>query len=124
MGGYIAAYSSDDHWWLGNNELVTATPNAQLIDLTLNNGVNVTNNAGLLGASFFTLNENWNGLNTAFFASDSWKLGQWLFDAGYRIEQQKDHGTIENDSSMDLDNDPRNLYNKGVSVPTAPSTRA
>ena len=41
-GGYIAAYSSDDHWWLGNNELVTATPNAQLIDLTLSNGTDVT----------------------------------------------------------------------------------
>ncbi|HVW67802.1 MAG TPA: TonB-dependent receptor [Steroidobacteraceae bacterium] len=117
VGGYLAAYSSDDHWWLGNNELVTATPNAQLIDLTLNNGVNVTNGAGLLGASFFTLNENWTGLNTAFFLSDSWKTGPWLLDAGYRIEQQKDHGTIENDTAMDLDNDPRNLYNKGVSVP-------
>jgi TonB dependent receptor-like, beta-barrel/TonB-dependent Receptor Plug Domain/Secretin and TonB N terminus short domain len=116
-GGYLAVYSSDDHWWLGNNELVTATPNAQLIDLTLNNGVNVTNDAGLLGGSFFTLNEHWNGLNTAFFLSDSWKTGPWLFDAGYRIEEQKDHGTIENDSLVDLDNDPRNLYNKQVSVP-------
>jgi outer membrane receptor protein involved in Fe transport len=116
-GGYIAAYSSDDHWWLGNNELVTATPNAQLIALQLSNGTNVTNNAGLLGATFFALNEHWNGLNTAFFLSDSWKLGQWLFDAGYRVEQQKDHGSIENDSPMDLDSNPRNLYNKGVSVP-------
>jgi outer membrane receptor protein involved in Fe transport len=117
VGGYLAAYSSDDHWWLGNNELVTATPNAQLIDLRLNNGVSVTNPAGQLGASFFTLNENWNGLNTALFVSDQWKIGSWLFDAGYRIEEQKDHGTIENVSSVDLDKDPRNLYNKGVSVP-------
>jgi len=117
VGGYLAAYSSDDHWWLGNNELVTATPNAQLIAVSLNNGVNVTNNAGLLGASFFTLNENWNGLNTALFVSDSWKWGPWLFDAGYRVEEQKDHGTIENTSPVDLDNNVRNLYNKGVSVP-------
>jgi outer membrane receptor protein involved in Fe transport len=117
VGGYIAAYSSNDHWWLGNNELVTATPNAQLVDLTLNNGVNVTNPAGQLGAATFALNENWTGLNEALFVSDSWKLGPWLFDAGYRIEEQKDHGTIENDTAMDLDADPRNLYNKGVSVP-------
>jgi outer membrane receptor protein involved in Fe transport len=117
VGGYLAAYSSDDHWWLGNNELVTAIPNAQLIDLTLNNGVNVTNRAGQLGASTFSLNENWTGLNTALFASDQWKMGQWLFDAGYRVEEQTDHGTVENDSAVDLDNDPRNLYNKGVSVP-------
>jgi outer membrane receptor protein involved in Fe transport len=117
LGGYVAAYSSDDRWWLGNNELVTATPNAQLVNLTLNNGVNVTNNAGLVGSTFFNLIENWNGLNTALFLSDSWKWNQWLFDAGYRIEQQKDHGSIGNTTTADLDNDPRNLYNKGVSVP-------
>jgi outer membrane receptor protein involved in Fe transport len=117
VGGYLASYSSDDHWWLGNNQLITATPNAQLIDLTLNNGVNVTNSAGQLGASFFTLVENWTGFNTALFVSDQWKIDQWLFDAGYRIEEQRDHGTIENDSSVNLDSDPRNLYNKGVSVP-------
>jgi len=117
VGGYLAAYKSDDHWYLGNNELITATPNAQLVELTLNNGVNVTNPAGLLGASFFTLNEHWTGFNTALFLSDQWKIDQWLFDAGYRVEEQRDHGTIENDSSVNLDSDPRNLYNKGVSVP-------
>jgi len=117
VGGYVAAYSSDDRWWLGNNELVTATPNAQLVNLKLNNGVNVTNNAGLLSASFFNLIQNWNGLNTALFFSDSWKWNQWLFDAGYRIEQQKDHGSIGNTTTADLDNDPRNLYSKGASVP-------
>lgn len=117
VGAYLAAYSSDDHWWLGNNELITGTQNAQLIDLTLNNGVHVTNPAGQLGASFYTLVENWNGFNTALFLSDQWRINQWLFDAGYRIEEQRDHGTIENDSSVNLDNDPRNLYNKGVSVP-------
>ena len=122
VGGYIAAYSSDDHWWLGNNFLVTATPNAQPIDLTLNNGVNVTNNAGLMGATFFALNEDWNGLNSALFLSDSWKMGPWLFDAGYRIEQQVDHGTIENDTATNLDNNPLNLYNKGVSVPNGTFT--
>lgn len=116
VGGYIAAYSSNDRWWLGNNELVTATPNAQLISLTLDNGVNVTNPAGQLGAATTALNENWNGLNEALFLSDSWKLGPWLFDAGYRIEEQKDHGSIENTSFMDLDADPRNLYNKHVNV--------
>jgi hypothetical protein len=117
VGSYLAAYSSNDHWWLGNNELITGTQNAQLIDLTLNNGVNVTNPAGQLQASFFTLVENWTGFNTALFASDQWKINQWLFDAGYRIEEQRDHGTIENDSLVNLDNDPRNLYNKQVSVP-------
>jgi outer membrane receptor protein involved in Fe transport len=115
-GAYLAVYSSGDHWWLGNTELITASPNAQLVDLSLNNGVSVTNSAGQLGASFFTLNEHWNGLNTALFVSDQWKINSWLFDAGFRIERQQDHGSIENDSSVDLDNNPLNLYNKGVSV--------
>ena len=122
VGGYFAAYSSDDHWWLGNNFLITATPNASPIDLTLNNGVNVTNNAGLMGSTFFALNENWNGRNTALFLSDSWKMGPWLFDAGYRIEQQVDHGTIGNDTATDLDSNPLHLYNKGVSVPNGTYT--
>lgn len=117
VGGYLATYSSDDQWWLGNNELVTAVPNSQLVSLTLNNGANVTNSAGLLGASFYTLLENWSGVNTALFASDQWKIGAWLLDAGYRIEEQKDNGSIENDSSVNLDNNPLDLYNKGVSVP-------
>ncbi|MDB6084747.1 MAG: TonB-dependent receptor [Gammaproteobacteria bacterium] len=117
VGGYLATYSSNDHWWLGNNQLITGTQNAQLVDLTLNNGVNVTNPAGQLGASFFTLNENWNGRNTALFASDQWKFGPWLLDAGYRVEQQVDHGSIENDTATNLDANPLNLYNKGVSVP-------
>src|ERR1700730_18618037 len=94
VGGYLAAYKSDDHWWLGNNELITATPNAQLINLTLNNGVNVTNPAGQLGASFFTLNEHWTGFNTALFLSDQWRINQWLFDAGYRVEEQRDQRHI------------------------------
>jgi outer membrane receptor protein involved in Fe transport len=123
VGGYWSAYSSNDHWWLGNNELITGNQNAQLIDLTLNNGVNVTNPAGQLGASFFTLVENWTGRNTALFASDQWKINNWIFDAGYRIEQQVDHGTIENDSSVDLDTNPRNIYNKGVSVPNGTFTQ-
>ena len=116
VGAYWATYSSTDNWYLGNNELITATQNAQPIDLTLNNGVNVTNPAGLLGASTFSLYEDWNGRNTALYLSDQYKINSWIFDAGYRIEQQVDHGSIENDTTMNLDNNPLNLYNKGVSV--------
>jgi outer membrane receptor protein involved in Fe transport len=116
VGNYVAAYSSDDTWYLGNNELMTATPNSQLINLTLNNGAVVSNN-GLTGACTFCLVDRFQGLNVAFFLSDSWRINQWLFDAGYRIEEQKVSGTIENDTAEDLDTNPLHLYNKGVSVP-------
>jgi hypothetical protein len=116
VGGYFAAYSSDDTWYLGNNELMTATPNASLINLTLNNGAIISNN-GLTSASTFTLIDRYQGTNYAMFASDQWRIGQWLLDGGFRIEQQKVDGTIENDTATNLSTNPLSLYNQGVSVP-------
>jgi outer membrane receptor protein involved in Fe transport len=115
VGGYFTSYSSDDTWYLGNNMLITATPNAQLINLTLNNGAQVTRN-GLISGSFFSLVDNFDGRNTALFASDTWKLGSWLFDAGYRLENERINGSVENTSSVDLDGNPLTLYNNGTSV--------
>jgi hypothetical protein len=115
VGSYFAAYTSNDVWYLGNAELMTATPNSQLIDLTLNNGAVVSNN-GLAGADFYTLVDNFQGLNAALFASDQWRIGPWLLDAGYRVELEKVNGTIENDTTENLSANPRNLYNQNVSV--------
>jgi iron complex outermembrane recepter protein len=100
---------------------MTATPNSQLINLTLNNGAIVSNN-GLTSASTFTLVDSFNGTNTAFFASDQWRINQWLLDAGFRIEQQKVNGTIENDTATNLSTNPLSLYNQGVSVPNGTYT--
>ena len=115
VGGYFASYSSDDTWYLGNNLLITAQPNAQLIDLTLNNGAQVTRN-GQISGSFNSLVDYFDGRNTALFLSDQWRVGSWLFDAGYRLENQRINGSIENDSSVDLDNNALTLYNNGTSV--------
>jgi outer membrane receptor protein involved in Fe transport len=121
VGGYFAAYSSDDTWYLGNNELMTATPNASLINLTLNNGAIISNN-GLTSASTFTLIDRYQGTNYAMFASDQWRIGPWLLDGGFRIEQQKVDGTIENDTATNLSTNPLSLYNQGVSVPNGTFT--
>jgi outer membrane receptor protein involved in Fe transport len=116
VGTYFAAYRSDDTWYLGNNELMTATPNSSLINLTLNNGAIISNN-GLTSASTFTLIDRFNGTNYALFASDQWRIGPWLLDGGFRVEQQKVDGTIENDTATNLSTNPLSLYNQGVSVP-------
>ena len=115
VGGYFTSYSSNDVWYLGNNMLITATPNAQLINLTLDNGAQVTRN-GLISGAFFALVDDFSGRNTALFASDSWKIGPWLIDAGYRLENERINGSIENTTSMDLDSNPLTLYNNGTSV--------
>jgi TonB dependent receptor/TonB-dependent Receptor Plug Domain/Secretin and TonB N terminus short domain len=118
VGGYFASYSSDDVWYLGNNMLVTATPNAQLINVKLNNGgpgFQLTQN-GLLSGTFFALVDHYSGKNAAAFVSDQWRIGPWLFDAGVRIENQRVNGTVEGTSSLDLDSNPLTLYNNGTSV--------
>ena len=116
VGGYLAVYHSNDTWYLGNNELMTATPNSSLIDLTLNNGAIISAN-GLTSASTFTLVDNYSGRNVALFASDNWRISQWVIDAGVRVEQQQVSGTIENDTNEAITTNPLSLWNSSVSVP-------
>jgi hypothetical protein len=116
LGSYFAAYSSDDTWHLGNNELMTATPHAQLIDLTLNNGAIVSSN-GLTSACTFCLVDRFQGVNAALLASDQWRIDRWLLDAGGRVEEEKVNGTIQNLSPQNLSTNPLSLWNQGVSVP-------
>jgi TonB-dependent receptor-like protein len=123
VGGYFAAYKSDDTWYLGNNELMTATPNSSLINLTLNNNAIIAEN-GLTSASTFTLIDHYTGRNVALFASDNWRIDQWVLDAGLRVEQQQVSGTIENDSPQNLSANPLSLWNQGVSVPNGTWTSA
>lgn len=116
IGAYFADYSSKDLWYLGNNVLMTATPNAKLINLTLNNGARVTRN-GFVGTSFFDVNASYNGQNIAAFIADEWALTDDLrIDIGGRVEKQKVNATLENVSTMDLDGNPLTLSNNATSV--------
>ena len=103
MGGYFADYSSDDSWYLGNNELMTATPNAQLINLSLLTAAGVagpvaqvTQN-GILSGATTALADHYNGRNAAAFVSDQWRIGPWLLDAEYRIENERIAGIVRRD---------------------------
>ena len=122
LGGYFASYSSDDTWYLGNNELMTATANARLIDVSLHGAAGIGGPAarvtqnGILSGAFFALFDRYDGRNGAIFLSDQWSLGHWLLDAEYRVENEAVDGTIEGTSVMDLDADPLTLYNNGTNV--------
>ncbi|HVS75336.1 MAG TPA: TonB-dependent receptor, partial [Steroidobacteraceae bacterium] len=126
LGGYLASYSSDDDWYLGNNELMTATPNARLIDVSLYTAAGtagpvgrVTQN-GILSGSFYTLVDHFDGRNAAVFLSDQWHIGPWLIDAEYRAENEEIDGAIEGTSTADLDANPLTLYNNRTSIATGP----
>ncbi|HJS92478.1 MAG TPA: TonB-dependent receptor [Steroidobacteraceae bacterium] len=125
LGGYFAGYSSNDTWYIGNNELMTATPNAQLIDVALHTAAGpagpagpvgeVTQN-GILSGATFALIDRYDGRNAAVFVSDQWRIGRWLLDAEYRVENENIDGAVEVDSTLDLDANPLTLYNNGTSV--------
>ena len=131
VGGYFASYSSNDTWYIGNNELMTATPNARLIDVSLYTAAGaagpvgqVTQN-GILSGATFALIDRYDGRNAAIFVSDQWRMGRWLLDAEYRAENENIEGAVEGDSTLDLDANPLTLYNNGTSVANggwAPST--
>ncbi len=117
FGAYYADYSSKDRWFLGNSMLLTAEPNARRIDVELDNGVLVTRE-GFNGASFFSLNAEYDGENFAGFIADEWEFDErWRLDLGVRVERQKTTGRVENVSNMDLDGNPLTLHNNNASVP-------
>jgi len=122
LGGYFASYSSDDTWYLGNYELMTATANASLINVALATAAGaagpvgqVTQN-GILSGAFYALVDHFNGRNAAIFLSDQWRIGAWLLDLEYRAENEQVNGAIEGDSTIDLDANPLTLYNNGTDV--------
>jgi len=122
VGGYFANYSSDDVWYLGNSHLMTAVPNARLINVKLNNGVIVSNN-GKDGNINYAPVASYDGSNTAFFISNDWKVNDTVrLDAGVRRERQKIDGTVSNLTSADTDNNPLTVYNNGTSMPSGSNT--
>jgi outer membrane receptor for Fe3+-dicitrate len=64
----------------------------------------------------FDITENGTATNKALYLSDSWRLDQWLFDAGVREDFIDMSNTICNLSKIDLDNNPNTLYNNGTPV--------
>ncbi|RFP12642.1 MULTISPECIES: TonB-dependent receptor [unclassified Duganella] len=122
VGGYFADYSSRDVWYLGNSHLMSAVPQASLINVTLNNGVIVSKN-GTDGNVFYAPVASYDGRNTAAFISDEWKVNDRIkVDFGMRHEQQKISGTISNLTSADTDNNPLTVYNNGTSMPDGSNT--
>lgn len=116
LGGYYSDFSSNDHWNLGNIHLLTAENNARLLNLTLANGQIATNN-GYTQGSFFNVNAAYDGREYAFYAVDEYQITPELrLDAGIRYQNYKATGSIENNSSVDTDNNPDTLYNNGTAV--------
>jgi iron complex outermembrane receptor protein len=117
VGAYVANYSSRDTWYLGNSHLMTATPNARLIDVRLNNGV-IVSNKGTDGNVNYAPIASYDGDNAAVFIADEWRINERIkVDAGMRHERQRLSGSVSNLTSADTDNNPLTVYNNGTSMP-------
>ena len=97
-GIYFAKYSDNDNWSLGNQMLMTNSPNATAINLQYVTGAtcttpgtgnvcHLTSNQGFINwNNNYNIVEHGNATNVAGYLSDSWRIGGWLFDAGARLE--------------------------------------
>jgi outer membrane cobalamin receptor len=119
-GLYLAHYTDRDNWSLGNHMIMTNTPNATPVILTyVVNGVTkyFTNPQGIYDyTGNFNILENGTGNNKAFYLSDSWKTGPWLFDASGRIENTDVNQHTCNRKNVDLDNNPNTLFDNGTPI--------
>ncbi len=119
-GLYLAHYTDNDAWALGNQMLMTNTPNARPITVT--HAANGQTYYDTDSQGFSDLNDNYDitekgsSTNKAFYLSDSWHLDQWLFDASARLENQDSSLSVCNLSPVNQDHNPNTLYDNFVPV--------
>ncbi|HEY4091235.1 MAG TPA: TonB-dependent receptor [Luteibacter sp.] len=114
LGNYLTGYSSNELAIQGSNILLQAKNNPTPIAVSVGDGSRTWELAspqGFTSGPTTAQHIPGTGTNTAFFLTDTWKIDQWLFDAGVRSEYQRLHATIDNVATGDLDDDPSTLYN-------------
>ena len=134
VGLYVNHYTMDDQWSLGNQMLMSNTPNATPIVVSyvdIDGTVKQRTDAqGFADFGGFHIAQHGEATNTALYLSDSWRIGKWLFDLSGRLERQDAENNICNFMSdgrvddegnpvtgvIDLDGDPNTLYNNAVPV--------
>lgn len=121
-GLYLSHYHADAFERLGNNLLLLAEPNAQRVDLTLDNGVQATR-GGFASATTGQIVDTSTSDNIAAFLSDEWTISpRTTLDAGVRLEHQALRGRVRNvRAAVDFDGNPLTLYdnNGALLLPTS-----
>ncbi len=119
LGLYLAYYTMDDEWALGNQMLMTNTPNARPITVSYVDGgqtFQLTDPQGFLDYGAFNISQRGHAFNKAFYLSDSWRIDKWLLDASVRFENQDATNRVCNLTNVNLDGNPLTLYNNSVPV--------
>jgi outer membrane receptor protein involved in Fe transport len=105
-GLYAAYYTDNDQWSLSSNVLMDNVPNASPIILQAVAGGNiydVTSPQGIVNSNGgYYIEEQGKATNIAAYLSDSWKIGQWIFDASARLEHMNLTQQTTNQSPVQL----------------------
>ncbi|MDG2538021.1 TonB-dependent receptor [Dyella jiangningensis] len=119
-GLYLAHYTDNDEWNLGNQMLMTNTPNARPIQVsyigTDGQRHQLTDYQGLLDYGAFNITEHGQSTNKAFYLTDSWRIDKWLIDAGARVENQDSTLHVCNLTNQNLDGNTLTDYDNAVPV--------
>jgi outer membrane receptor protein involved in Fe transport len=119
-GVYLAFYTDNDNW-ISDTGLMTATPNAQMINLSyVQNGqtYHISSPQGILNMNntYTTPGRHGDGRNIAPYFSDSWRFGSWLLDIGARAEHIDLHQRTCQTSPEALGDPTFDLYDKAVPI--------
>jgi outer membrane receptor protein involved in Fe transport len=116
-GLYLAYYTMDDKWSLGNTMLMSNTPNARPIMVSYIQGAQtyqLTDPQGFSDFSGFHITERGHASNKALYLSDSWRIDKWLLDASVRREKLDATNRVCNLTKRNVDGNPFTLYDNLV----------
>lgn len=119
-GVYVARYSDNDNWSLGNTMLMANMQNTSAITLHYVSGGSIFNLTSPQG--FVNFNGNFNILehgtatNIAGYLSDSWKINQWLLDASARLENIDANQRTCNRTNVPLGDPTHDLWDNNVPI--------
>ncbi len=117
VGNYSALYGLTDLAYQGSDLLLQAQSNPAPISISLSNATNtwqLTSPEGFVNGPATAVLNHATAFTTAAFLSDSWKIGQWLFDGGARAEHEHFTDHFAKTAKGSLSGNTYELYNSSA----------
>jgi outer membrane receptor protein involved in Fe transport len=117
VGNMTAFYGVNEIVYSGSDMLLQAVSNPTPIGINLTNGTNtwqLSSSQGFVNGATGASSTEGSGYNTAFFITDSWKLDNWLLDAGVRTERETFDYNFQNTAKGSLSGNPYQLFNSSA----------